>query len=98
MTPQERHDMFAAGLALILPGEVPHQNRVDGQNLTPEVLHAARLGNYASCGPHGSGWPFYFTADVYCGHLLPAVIELWRACYHDGQPAHTNNQPTETTT
>ena len=83
MTRQERHDLFASGLALILPENVPHQNAPNRQNLTPGILHSARAGYYATCGS-GGGWPYYFTADIYCGHLLPVVKELWRACYLDG--------------
>jgi hypothetical protein len=89
MTDQERHDMFATSLALILPAEVLQEYR-PGVNLTHEVLHGARRGAYARCGWSGS-WPYYFTADIYCGHLLPVVKDIWRACYVDVGLAHTND-------
>ena len=107
MTEQERHDMFATSLALILPDEVRHQNR-PGVNLTLEILHGARSGAYAKCGwGTDSTWPYYFCADIYCGHLLPVVKDIWRACYIEVGLAHTNDnftalldtgKPTETTT
>ena len=81
MDPQERHDMFAGGLALILPDPVPH--RIDGRNLTPEILDGTRKGHYCDMVSKGR-YPYYFTAPHYCGHLLPVVEELWRACYLDG--------------
>lgn len=100
--------MFAGGLALILPEHVPHQNHPNGSNLTPEILSHARSGHYAQCGwGTDKSWPYYFCAKEYCGHLLPTVKELWRACYIDVGLAHTIDtftalldmgQPTETTT
>ncbi len=79
---EERHALFAASLALILPDPVicGPGTTTPGENLTPEILHAARRGHYHDCGQKHS-WPYYFTGQEYCGHLHPIVIELWRAAY-----------------
>lgn len=79
MTPSERDELFAASLALILPAEVPHEY-TPHKNLTPEILDSARKGHYCDMVSKGR-YPYYFTANHYCGHLLPVVEELWRACY-----------------
>lgn len=68
---QEQHELFAAGLLLILP---------DIEDMTSEIIRLAKTGRYDQ-SPTGleDHWPS--TIGILYDHLRPAIQELWRAVY-----------------
>jgi hypothetical protein len=85
VTDQKKHELFANGLALILPSFQPHA--LDpSDNITPGVIELARNGGYALLEFDGptKALPLCFEVKEYWLHLRPAIRELWLACYRSG--------------
>ena len=77
MDDQEKHDLFANGLALILPRNTVNPGTWIG------TIQQAREGRY-SADVHEWVMDYPYTSKRQWKEQIPAVEALWLACYQPG--------------
>ena len=70
---QEKHDLFANGLALILPDTAPNKRDM--------AIRRAYTGKYCSSFDSFWGGDWFFTGPKYWRAQQKAIEELWQAVY-----------------